>query len=186
MGHSEHFVGQGNSTVCPSCGGRNVDEQWKTDDFQYGDGEKAVSLAVRVPVCHCLDCELQFTDSRSEQLRHARVCKHLGILDPEEVRAIRERYRMSQQEFAQISGVGRASLNRWETGALTQNASSDNLLYLLAFPDNLGRLESRTREGDITCKPRSTSAAGRFVCIDEEEVVGMRVEAMAFELYCCQ
>lgn len=60
--------------------------------------------------------------------------KEAGLLSKDEIRAARERLRMSQREFAEYLGVGEASVKRWETGSL-QDKSSDNLIRLMTDPE---------------------------------------------------
>ena len=68
------------------------------------------------------------------------VCQHLGVLSPVEVRGIRKRYEMNRSEFAQVTGLGEATLNRWENGTLVQNRANDRYLRLLAIPEVMNRL----------------------------------------------
>lgn len=62
---------------CPSCGSLKVIEEWKKDDFEYG--ENSIKLSVEIPICHCNDCNLDFTDWRSEELREKEVNKYLQL-----------------------------------------------------------------------------------------------------------
>ncbi|MBF0462526.1 MAG: helix-turn-helix domain-containing protein [Magnetococcales bacterium] len=117
----------------------------EVESFQYGDQEDAAMLSVSVRVYHCAACDLSFTTEEASESRHEAVCRHLGILTPTEVRGVRERCKLSQADFAELSKIGKASLARWERGALFQNQANDNLLYLLTFDDNVVRLRERAR-----------------------------------------
>jgi putative zinc finger/helix-turn-helix YgiT family protein len=128
---------------CSMCGRRNVCTRIEREQFTYGEGSEAIELTAEVPVRHCSDCGFEFTDEVSEDKRHEAVCRHLGVLTPTEVVDIRKRYDLSRSEFARIARVGDASLARWENGLVIQNASIDQLLYLLTFPENLERLRYR-------------------------------------------
>ena len=57
----------------------------------------------------------------------------LGLLTPEEIRQLRERMGLTQSQPLQISGIGEATISRWERGRLLQNRAMDNYLRLLAF-----------------------------------------------------
>jgi putative zinc finger/helix-turn-helix YgiT family protein len=166
---------------CPACGSQDVAEQWEDDVFDYGSGENAAKLSTLVPVCRCRNCGLDYTDDRAEKNRHAAVCRHLRILSPEEVLAIRERHMLTQQDFAAISGVGRASLARWEVGSIFQNTSSDDLLLLLGFAENLERLQRR-HEAPIEA-PAMPAAGRRFRTIGEDETLQLNREAASFSLF---
>jgi putative zinc finger/helix-turn-helix YgiT family protein len=132
---------------CNECGAGSVRLSFKDDHFIYGSGPDATDLTARVPVWTCNECGDAYTDGVAEDLRHEAVCRHLGVLNPSEVRAVREKYRMSQSEFAKATGFGLASVKRWETGALMQNQSADRLLRLLAtdasIMDKLAAMDRR-------------------------------------------
>jgi DNA-binding transcriptional regulator YiaG len=80
----------------------------------------------------CTDCSLEYTDEAGERLRHEAICRHLGILSPAEIVAIRERYGLSRRQFAASTHIGLASLSRWESGEGTQNPAMDAYLRLLS------------------------------------------------------
>jgi transcriptional regulator with XRE-family HTH domain len=63
---------------------------------------------------------------------------------PGEVAEVRKRYELRRDEFAAKTRLGEASLARWESGQLIQNAAYDNYLYLLTFEENMKRLEERS------------------------------------------
>ena len=65
---------------------------------------------------------------------------------PTEIRTIRERHGLTQQAFASLTGLGLATVWRWEKGMYTQNKSLDRFLYLLTFPENMERLKHRRNE----------------------------------------
>ena len=121
-------------TVCPVCDGNSVTTSWNCHTFDYGSSESAVELSVDVPVRRCHVCEFEFLDATAERLKHEAVCKHLGVLTPVDIRRIRESHRMSRTQFAQVTGLGEASLNRWENGLNIQNHANDRYLRLLKLP----------------------------------------------------
>jgi DNA-binding transcriptional regulator YiaG len=132
-----------NAIECPDCGSTGVETRHLRDRFSYGTGPNAVELEAVVPYHKCLDCKFEFTGAGAEDSRHEAICRHLGLMPPSEVVGVRQRYRMTRAVFAEKTRIGEASLARWETGLLIQNAANDNYLYLLCFPDNMQRLESR-------------------------------------------
>lgn len=131
--------------VCPNCESANVLTAVEDETFQYGQEPNAAAISVSIPVYRCQDCEFAFTGHEAELIRHNAVCKHLGILNPDEVRAVREGFDMSQANFSAATGIGTASLARWESGSLLQNKSVDTLLFLLTFPENMARLKDRVK-----------------------------------------
>jgi putative zinc finger/helix-turn-helix YgiT family protein len=73
--------------------------------------------------------------------------KH-SLLQPEEIEAWRKSRNFSQSELAKLIGIGVATLNRYENGAL-QNESHEKLLRLAMEPFNLLKLVEKS-EGIFT------------------------------------
>jgi len=116
--------------MCPYC------EQPATttlvdDTFTYGSGKDAVDLHVQLPVRRCDSCDFDFVDHVGERIRTEAVYRHHGLLTPWEIRAIREQREMSRTAFARVTGVGEATIKRWEAGAISQNRGYDRYLRLL-------------------------------------------------------
>ena len=137
-----------NELTCPVCGDDHVSTFVHRDAFEYGTGESAVTLHVDLPVRRCTACDLEFLDHEGERIRHEAVCRHLGVLTSTEIRAIRKKYGMTRSSFAQVTGLGEATLNRWENGVVIQNPANDRYLQLLAIPDVFERLT------DLLSRPR--------------------------------
>jgi len=164
------------------CGSENVDARPKTERFVYGDGDDAVELEAVVPAHRCFDCGFNFSGDAAEAARHAAVCHYLGVMSPEEIVGIRSRYGLSRAEFARITGIGDASLSRWENGLLIQNTANDNLLYLLSWPDSLMRLQTKgvRLHG---ASDRSSGDRHRWRQLESEELISeAQKSAEAFEL----
>jgi putative zinc finger/helix-turn-helix YgiT family protein len=130
-------------SVCPECGHSEMDSRWENCPFTYGTGADAVEIPVRLPVRKCRKCGFEFLDEVAEDLRHEAVCRHLGRLMPEQIKALRGRYGFSRADLAQLTGLGEATLGRCERGELIQNASIDSLLWLLQYQENVDRLRMR-------------------------------------------
>jgi DNA-binding transcriptional regulator YiaG len=133
------------TVACFNCGSADVNRTWERQTFQYGSGESAVGLTAEVLVNTCKSCGFQFAGPEADEARHEAVCRYLGVLTPREIAAIREQTSLSRLEFCERTRIGIASLKRWETGALVQNAANDELIYLMAFPENVVRLRDRDR-----------------------------------------
>ena len=143
--------------ACPQCGVEAVTTYRHRDTFNYGSGAAAVTLQVELPVRRCAACEFEFLDQEAEKLRHDALCRHLGVLSPGEIRNLRKRYRMTRAEFAQVTGLGEASLSRWENGVVVQNLANDRYLRLLANPDVMRRLNEL-----LTAEPAPAKSLGGF------------------------
>ncbi|MFL5540818.1 MAG: type II toxin-antitoxin system MqsA family antitoxin [Longimicrobiaceae bacterium] len=67
----------------------------------------------------------------------AKIREEDGLLTPEQVRAVRRRYGLTQPEFERLLGVGANTVVRWERGTIPQGSAADSLLRLLdEFPEN--------------------------------------------------
>lgn len=177
-----HTTNQVSAHSCPVCGASEVHTSWTTETFEYGEGATAAILQARIPQRNCPNCSFEYTDDEAEVLRHEAVCNHLHILAPRQIVAIREHYGMTQQEFADLTRLGRASLVRWERGALFQNPANDSLLYLLKFSDNVNRLKRRE---NATTANRNTTLKFKFRALSDDSKTIASLEAETFELFEC-
>jgi putative zinc finger/helix-turn-helix YgiT family protein len=139
-------------TECLECGSTALEERFDEETFQYGGREKPFTVIARIPSLLCTACGVRFYDDAAVWARHAAACRHLGVMIPDEILALRERYGLTQEALAALTGIGVASLGRWERGAGIQNEGYDALLYLLRFPENVERLRHR-RAGDADPPP---------------------------------
>jgi len=171
---------------CPNCGSEKTTSSLEQESFDYGSGSEHVALTAIVPIVQCSSCGFNFTDDRAEDARHEAVCRHLEVLNPKEIRAIRMSYDMGQSEFADLARIGRASLARWESGQLIQNHSSDNLLFLLSFPENVVKLRKRTRALKVQkgSEPPLGLNKSKFRQLKTEDVAILKIEADCFDPFC--
>ena len=101
----------GSEGRCPSCGRQPLERRTIREEFDYGaEDERVRVVAEAVPVLACPACEEVFYGPEAEQAHHRAICKALGLLTPEEIKAVRERLGMNQGEFARLTGIGVASL----------------------------------------------------------------------------
>jgi putative zinc finger/helix-turn-helix YgiT family protein len=117
------------------------------DTFEYGAGADQVELRAWVPLDVCNECGEKFNTEEADQIRHDEICRHLQLLTPREILGVRVAHQLSKTRFAEVTGIGIASLSRWESGQLLQSRSHDNLLRLMEskmnkeFLERLGRKE---------------------------------------------
>ena len=134
---------------CDMCGAAGLKTELVRDPFIYGMGAGAVELTADVPVHTCSRCAVSYTGDEAEIARHEAVCHHLGVLTPAEIRSLRERYDMSRAAFARLTGLGEATLARWERGEVIQNIANDRYLRLLLDPGVVRRLSSLADGADV-------------------------------------
>jgi putative zinc finger/helix-turn-helix YgiT family protein len=102
------------------------------DQFEYGpDDERITVIAEAVPVLACLACGEMLFGPEAAAVRHQAICRALGLLSPAEIKALRERLGPDQGDFARLTGIGVATLSRWERGRLLQTRAMDRYLRLL-------------------------------------------------------
>jgi len=147
-----------NHRECPACGKSASAVSPRIETFPYLDGEDQVILEARVPVWECATCGTKFTDGDAEEIRHEAVCRYLERLTPAEVRAIREQYRLSQHEWAVRTGLGIASVKRWELGNAIQEKATDKYLRLLRQSEVFARLASLERSDADMREPQFRTA----------------------------
>jgi putative zinc finger/helix-turn-helix YgiT family protein len=146
---------------CSDCNGPIRTESVR-HKFTYGVGSEARELDCILPVRICDACGAEYVDEEGEEIRHEAVCRHLGVLAPREIKMLRGQYG-TQAAFASLTGLGEASLSRWETGASIQSKAYDNYLRLLQRPENVHILVSR-QAGSTTNE--QLPVRNRFRCIE--------------------
>lgn len=114
--------------ICELCGNQPLMTELVRDPFIYGAGSEAVELSADVPVHTCSYCSISYTGEEAEIAWHEAVCRHLGVLTPREIRAIRRSRNMSRTAFASLTGCDEADLTRWERGEIIQTLAIDGCL----------------------------------------------------------
>jgi putative zinc finger/helix-turn-helix YgiT family protein len=167
---------------CPNCSAGPITTRVLPDRFMYGAGKDQVELEAQIPFHKCENCGFEFTAADAEDLRHEAVCRHLNVHSPAEIVALREKYGVTQDEFARLTRFGSASLSRWETAQLIQNGANDQLLYLLQFDENVERLATRGRAAEApspALAPRKAAAtSSKALRVNEAQ----RCRAQVFQL----
>ena len=160
---------------CPQCGAKTVDTTEHRHTFRYGAGESAVYLAVNLPVRRCRKCGLEFLDRESEKIKLEAICDHLGVLSPLGIRRIRERYGMTQAQFAEVTGLGTATLVRWENGSMNHTRAYDRYMRLLANPEVMRQLRELACPAVSRSKlPKAVDDAGSSSQRLEDDCVQMQ------------
>jgi putative zinc finger/helix-turn-helix YgiT family protein len=129
------------------------------------------SFTVEVAGLKCNQCGFETVDSE-QSAEFTRLVsdeyrvKH-GLLTSAEIRARRLQLRMTQQQFSDHLGAGVASVKRWESGQIQENAM-DQLIRLKTDPtaarENLKKLEQQLPEQLVLSEGKDVTlvfAAGR-------------------------
>lgn len=127
---------------CPDCGHsgdgaltrKRVVHRW-----QEGVHEKR-HYSAALDVVACSSCGAEVIDEYARLQQHEVWCTENGLLGPRAIRGLRERLRLTQEDFAKLLRLGPASVRRWERGVSVQNASLDSLMRLLQRTENVADL----------------------------------------------
>jgi len=129
---------------CPICEKEGKTEIIKKRETLNIRGE---NIEVDMEIHRCESCgeEILRTDTRYDPFEQAyRIYRKKNcMLQPEEIKAIRKKYGLTQTEFSKILGWGLSTLSRYENGAL-QDEAHDKILRLIAEPRNLLKLISQS------------------------------------------
>lgn len=105
-------------------------------------------ISVEVEYYQCLDCGEEFEVSKSDfdpyEIAYQEYRTRKGLLQPQEIREFRVKYGLTQKEFSGLIGLGIATLNRYENGAL-QTEAHDRVLKLVMDPGHFLNLISKSQ-----------------------------------------
>ena len=127
--------------LCPDCNGKLMCA-WHETTLTYGDEEEHQKFEVDLPIHTCSDCGFETLSDYGVRLKHEALCRRLGVLTPAEIRNIRELRGLNRPEFAELTGIGEASLGRWERAEGVQSLAYDRYLRLLSVQDGIHQLKS--------------------------------------------
>lgn len=118
--------------VCPVCEVGKLKVHKEDLEFEY-KGEKFTIPEKNV--FRCPECEESFLDSKDDRIIEKLLTderrKVDGLLTSQEIKAIRQQFKMTQVEFAQVLRVSEKTFARYESGQATQGYAMDNLLRIL-------------------------------------------------------
>ena len=141
---------------CPRCGSDAVYTTTVQEQFEFGEGTTRQMVSATIPILHCESCRGEFESADTFAAKHDAVCDHLGLLRPSQVKELRKQFG-SRESFASATGIGAASIARWESGALIQSSAYDRYMRLLvsrsnkALLNSLGTSDSRYRFSEDAC-----------------------------------
>ncbi len=131
--------------LCPTCmKERDYEIRKETETYPV----KGESITIEANVTYCNVCGEQIWNQEADDgnimaaFRVFREKHHL--LQPEEIKRIREKYDLTQVAFAQILGLGEKTIARYETGSL-QDAAPNTLIRLAKDPDVFKKIVEANR-----------------------------------------
>jgi putative zinc finger/helix-turn-helix YgiT family protein len=180
MGQTQHPVEH--VSRCPTCNVGYLRDKVITERFEFEvDGKTKTVVAENVPVSECdnVACGERLSGPEAARIRHEAICRAFGLLTPREIQAIRERLELSQERFAQLTGIGIATISRWERGRLLQNRAMDNLLRLVARSEDNIRFLAERQDDAQPVDPPSNRIKGQFRGIKDKEAALRRNRCFA-------
>ncbi len=122
---------------CEVCG-KEVETKiiTKKESYEvYGD-----TVDVEAQILVCTECEEEFfceeLDGATLVNAYNEYRKKHKLLLPEEIKAIREQYGLSQRSFAKLLNWGDKTIHRYENGAI-QDKAHNSMLQFLKKPENM-------------------------------------------------
>jgi len=117
--------------ACPACG-TMMRQKRRRLRLPVNGEQIAVPNAMHLRCPKCREVVLRFEDARrlGEDAIAIYRRKH-GLLSADEIRAIRERFGLTQGDLARLLRLGANTVSRWESGRNVQTGAMDVLLRLI-------------------------------------------------------
>lgn len=133
---------------CPECDAeREIEIRHEKESYPV----KNENVEIIAQVTYCKSCGEQIWNEEFDEdnLRKAyRLYRTShGLLQPEDIKRIRDKYNLTQTTFAKILGFGEKTIARYENGRIQDNAQN-NLIELADYPDVFEKLLKKS-EGVI-------------------------------------
>ncbi len=130
---------------CPKCETEVKSTEREVVETYPVKGEE-ITIKARVRFCDVCGEDIWDDKLDSENLLRAYAAYRAGhgLLQPDEIRAIREKYGLSQVAFARVLGLGDKTIARYENGSIA-DAAQNNLIELMKHPSNFEKLLEKNR-----------------------------------------
>jgi len=155
---------------CPMC---ETERAFRAETRQEEYELRGEKFVLEVPRLVCLTCgEAEIGEAFGDPTLklYAEYRRRHGLLSPEQIRAIREKYDLSQEAFATLLGTSPATLARYEGGSL-QDKAYDQLLRACENPwfmSDLLRREGERLSPRQRTQVEAALANVRAECVTEQ------------------
>jgi len=117
--------------ACPRCGASMAPRRSMLKMPVNGE-EVSVPYAPHLRCPSCDEVVIGLSDSRRLQEEAIAIYrKRHGLLSADQIRAIRERFALTQSDLARLLHLGANTISRWESGRNVQTEAMEMLLRLL-------------------------------------------------------
>ena len=118
--------------VCSICEAGKLEVSYRDLEFEYKGNKFTVP---NMKLYECDECEETLFDSKDERKLEKKLTDNRriidGLLTSQEIKEIREKFQMTQIQFAKLLRVGTKNFARYESGQSSQGYAMDNLLRIL-------------------------------------------------------
>jgi HTH-type transcriptional regulator/antitoxin MqsA len=143
-----------NTQKCPICGKGSHKKKAGSELFEY----KGQSITIPDYITYeCSECGETIVDNATLK-KSGKILKDFqrkvdGLLTGEQIKAIRFKLDLTQEQLADIIGGGLKSVARYESGQVCQSKGMDNLLRILdAYPHTLKVIQKSEQSAHISSK----------------------------------
>ncbi len=131
---------------CPNCKEeREIDLIRKKEVFPV----KKDKISIDAELYLCQECSSDFSDFELEARNFDKAFSIFraknNLMEPSEIKSIREQYKLSQRALARFLGWSETIICEYENGRLPDRAHNDEL-FLLKDPNSMQKLYSQNRE----------------------------------------
>lgn len=143
---------------CPNCDS-DVESTVRIISETYPVKGEDVTITAHVRFCNCCGSDIWDDELDAMNLLNAfETYRHKhNLLQPIEIRTIREKYSLSQVSFARVLGLGDKTIARYENGSIA-DAAQNNLIELAQHPSNFKELLEKNR-GKISAQDYASAQA---------------------------
>lgn len=125
------------NAFCPNC---EKDTEQKFVDKVEEISIRGEMIPIHMEYYHCEECGEDFEIPRPDydplDAAYREYRNRKGMVQPEEIKKFRKELGLTQKELSEILGIGIATLNRYENGAL-QSEAHDQAIRLSMQPSNM-------------------------------------------------
>lgn len=130
---------------CPICGAGGLQKTVGTETFEYKGQEIAIPdyIAYVCPGCGEAIVDPETLKKSGKMLKDFQRQVD-GLLTGQQIKRIRKKLGLTQEQMAEIVGGGLKSFARYESGQVCQSKGMDNLLRILdAYPEMLNVIRKK-------------------------------------------
>lgn len=133
---------------CDIC---NLYQEYEVKSEPYNANVKGIEINTIIKVSYCKTCRNEIFNRNCEIENDIVVFDQyketMGLLTSSDIKAIRNKYHISQSTFAKVLGFGEKTITRYENGSI-QDESSNHLIMLVNDACNFHKLWKK-QEGKL-------------------------------------